>query len=109
MQSDGLGRQPLSEWRVIRQERQFPARTVGNRGGHSTRWRLYRANISFDVVSWTKHSRSDGSASFLLFVRTVLPHRDPEAPSGRAPEVGGQALQNNSCCPRLHCTEWSCV
>src|SRR5260370_36390742 len=40
---------------------------------HSTGWRLYRANISFEVVSWTKRSRSDGSASFLLFVRTVLP------------------------------------
>src|SRR5882757_2004808 len=35
--------------------------------------RLYRANISFEVVSWTKRSRSDGSASLLLFVRTVLP------------------------------------
>jgi hypothetical protein len=43
------------------------------------------------------------------FRSNCLTHRDAEAPSGRAPEVGGQALQNNSCCPRLHCTEWSCV
>src|SRR5260370_41987751 len=48
-------------------------------------------------------------ASFLLFVRTVLSSEAPEAPSGRAPEVGGQALQNTSCSPCLHCTEWSCV
>jgi hypothetical protein len=36
-----------------------------------------------EVVSWTKHSGSNGQASFLLFVRTVLPSEAPEAPSGR--------------------------
>jgi hypothetical protein len=41
-------------------------------------WEMYEtAFISgqyfIEVVSWTKRSRSDGSASFLLFVRTVLP------------------------------------
>jgi hypothetical protein len=63
----------------------------------------------FEVVSWTKYSGPNGWVSFLLFVRTVLPSETPEAPSGQAPEVGGQALQNTSCSPCLRCTEWSCV
>jgi hypothetical protein len=34
---------------------------------------------------WAKRSVSDGSASFLLFVRVVLPESSQEGQSGRSP------------------------
>jgi hypothetical protein len=50
--------------------------------------RFIPANVLSEGVRWTKRSVSDGSASFLLFVRVVLPESAQEAPSGRSP--GGQ-------------------
>src|ERR1035437_10338254 len=44
-------------------------------------------------------------ASFLLFVRIVLPKRAQEAPPGRSPVAGTKT----SCCTQFHCAEWWCV
>src|ERR1017187_10509281 len=44
--------------------------------------RLYTGQSFNEVLRWTKRSVFGGSASFLLFVRVVLPESAPEAPSG---------------------------
>ena len=71
--------------------------------------RFKPANLSLSSSVGRSTQAPMDRPSFLLFVRAVLPERAPEAPSGRAPEVGGQVLTKTSCSPRLHCAEWSCV
>jgi len=47
--------------------------------------------------------------SYLLFVRSVLPVKAHEAPSGGLLRFGSQVLTKTSCSARLHCAEWWCV
>ena len=54
-------------------------------------------------------SGSDGSASFLLFVRVVLLQNAQEASSGRASGGCDAIGTKTSCPPQFHCAKWSCV
>src|SRR5260370_21888957 len=54
-------------------------------------------------------SGSDGSASFLLFVRVVLLQSAEEASSGGASGGCHAVGTKTSCRPHFHCAKWSCV
>src|ERR1019366_8328112 len=70
---------------------------------------LYTGQSSNEVLRWTKRSVFGGWASFLLFVRVVLPESAPKSPVW--PEPGGwhSVGTKTSCCPQFYCAEWSFV
>ena len=51
---------------------------------------------------------SDGSASFLLFVRVVLLENALEVSSGRTSGGRHPVVKKTSCRPHFHCANWSC-
>ena len=70
--------------------------------------RFYTGQSFNQVVRSTKRSVSDGSASFLLFVRVVLLENTLEVSSGRTSGGRHPVVKKTSCRPHFHCANWSC-
>ena len=97
----GIPRPPLSP------SGNRPEKTPKRQSRHLCRFKPANLSLRSSVGRSTQGPMD--RPSFLLFVRAVLPEREPRKPVWAGSRGWWSGSQKTSCSPRLHCAEWSCV